>query len=96
MIVESEDGTTDDLSCAKVEGYSRTGTQYVGQAGYGKTSAWLEEHLGVTLTDWQARFAANVLGNFEYTPREELQHRLNQRLQGKDPGLPVNTKFWRN
>lgn len=43
-----------------------------------------------------SRYHANVLGNWEYTPAEELLHRLNTRLQGKDPGLPINTRYWRN
>lgn len=40
-------------------------------------------------------FRSNVLGNWEYTPAEELRDRLNTRLQGKQPKPAINTRFWR-
>lgn len=30
-----------------------------------------------------------------YTPAEELRDRLNTRAQGKDPGHPINTNYWK-
>jgi hypothetical protein len=83
---------------------------YVGGRGYGKTAMqqrmaeefkltkeMLEEALNTPLYPWQQAFIkGQVIGHWEYTPRDELRHRLNQRLQGKDPGLPINTRFWRD
>lgn len=38
----------------------------------------------------------NILGLWrDYTPAEELRDRLNDWLQGKQPALAVNTRFWR-
>jgi hypothetical protein len=42
-------------------------------------------------------FRRGVLGDFsmEYTPAEELRDRLNDRLRGKEPLEPINTRYWR-
>lgn len=39
---------------------------------------------------------ANITGyTLDYSPADELRDRLNDRLQGKEPTLPVNTQYWR-
>lgn len=40
-------------------------------------------------------YSLGMLGNWEYTPADELRDRLNDRLQGKQPALAVNTRYWR-
>lgn len=45
-----------------------------------------------------ANFEAKFLGNWAnwaYTPAEELRDRLNDRIQGKQPALAINTRYWR-
>lgn len=52
---------------------------------------WVEVGLRTPLASWQR----NVLGQWAYTPQDELRDRLNDRLQGKDPAPVINTRFWR-
>ena len=54
------------------------------------------EVLGIRMEPWQARWAANVLGHWGYTPADELRDRLNDGLKGKEPRPAINTRYWRN
>lgn len=54
----------------------------------GSWEEWINSALGMNLAPWQSR----VLGQMEYTPREELRDRLNSWLRGDYPGEPINWK----
>ena len=58
------------------------------RAGHGSWEEWINSALGVKLERWQS----NVLGQWQETPREELQRRLNSWLRGTYPGEPINWK----
>lgn len=59
-----------------------------------RAEGWMEQH-GMKLYDWQRPYVEGILGRFDYTPADELRDRLNDRIQGKQPTLAVNTSYWR-
>jgi hypothetical protein len=68
---------------------------FVGGRGYGKTQAQEKMAEYLEAYGWgnlEARHYANVLGQWQETPREELQRRLNNWLRGTYPGEPINWK----
>jgi hypothetical protein len=82
-------------------GYGKTQRMREAQARYKLSpediASWVKSALDIELAPWQQEFIkGRVHGHWDYTPADELLHRLNQRLQGKDPGLPINTRFWRD
>lgn len=80
---------------------------YVGGRGYGKVAhqqtmlkALEGADYAITREQMEAAYLRGMkphyLGNGEYTPADELRDRLNDSLQGKQPALPVNTRYWRD
>jgi hypothetical protein len=61
-----------------------------------RVAVWAKESLGIELATWQRSFIRGALGNWEYTPADELRDRLNDSFQGKPPAVPVNTRYWRS
>ena len=57
-----------------------------------RVAEWVGHNLGVTLAPWQRSFMNGLLGQWQETPREELQRRLNNWLRGTYPGEPINWK----
>ena len=71
----------------------RTAANYSAQMSFtreasGSWEEWINAALGMKLAPWQSR----VLGQWQETPREELQRRLNNWLRGTYPGEPINWK----
>ena len=68
---------------------------YAGGRGSGKSEAQRQMKAQLEAYGWanlEARYHARVLGQWQETPREELQRRLNNWLRGTYPGEPINWK----